>query len=718
VSKSQEKNKTYYCYTDAGGTFTDSFVIDEEGNYASGKASSTPQQLADGHMSSLEVALDKFGVEEREFLNNAEVVGFGTTAIINTVLTRSGIKSGAIVSKGFEQLPYIGRGAQTMTEYSWEDVLHYNTHRHLDDLIPPQLIEGVTERTDSLGDIMIPLYEHEVYEAAKTLIAQDVKAIVIMFLYSHLNPKHELRAKEIVQEEIDKAGKTIELFTSVETAPVHRELNRFNSVAIEAYGGSIARKSMRESENRLRENGSKTPLQITLSQGGLSSVSQAKMIETAMSGPVGGLMGGRFIGEMYGIENIITSDVGGTSFDVGLLSAGRYMLNMEPLIAKFMINIPYVQVSSIGAGGGTIAYVDKLVGRLQVGPKSAGAVPGPSCYGLGGTNATVTDADVILGYIDPDFFLGGRVKLNKALAEKTIKEQIADPLGIDAVRAAWGIKEIIDTQMENYCRSLISSKGYAVEDYTMMAFGGAGPTHCFGYVKNTNYKNVMMFPFSSVFCAFGASAADFAHHYIRSCRLYLPFRADDETKMEVGKLYNTLITDLKEQAIKQFTEEGYDISQMEFLPHAYLRYNGQLEDIKVTMPMTEVKSVEDMDIFWNTFEEEYSRIFTSQARYSEAGILGLSLGLTALVKKAKPRLVKHKLQSGDPAPEAMKFARKAYFGDRFYDTAVYDMDKLKAGNVIHGPAVVEHIDTNYVVPPGSKLEFDEYMTLWYKKGAK
>jgi len=709
--------KTYYCYTDAGGTFTDSFIIDESGNFASGKSPSTPQQLADGHLASLDVALDKFGVTEKEFFPNCEVFGFGTTAIINTILTRSGIKTGAIITKGFEQLPFIGRAAQAMTEYSWEDILHYNTHRHLDDLVPLSLIRGVTERVDSFGEVMIPLYEHEAHQAAKELIAEDVEAIVIMCLYSHMNSAHELKIKEIVLEECAKAGKNIEVFTSVETAPVHRECNRFNAVAIEAYGGSIARRSMKESETRLRTRGNKTPLQITLSQGGLSSVAQAKMIETAMSGPVGGLMGGKFIGETYGIENIITSDVGGTSFDVGLLTAGRFGLNMEPLIARFLINIPYVQVSSIGAGGGTMAYVDPLIGRLQVGPKSAGSVPGPVCYGLGGVNPTVTDADLILRYINADYFLGGRVKLDKAAAEKAIKEKIADPLGIDIVHAAWGIKEIIDIQMENYCRSLISTKGYAVEEYTMMSFGGAGPTHCAGYVKNTPYKNVMMFPYSSVFCAFGASAADFAHHYIKSTRMYVPFGADDETKMTQGAIYTQLVRELKQQATDQFTEEGYNVNEIEFLPHAYVRYNGQLEDIKVTMPVDRIDCPEDMDKFWDAFEAEYSRIFSVHARYPEAGILSLSVGLTAQVAKAKPVLMKHKLVKPDPK-KAQKGVRKCFFEDDYYDTKIYAFDKIEAGHVVNGPAIIEHIDTNYVVPPGNRLEVDEYMTLWLKKGKR
>ncbi|MGI5912743.1 MAG: hydantoinase/oxoprolinase family protein [Syntrophomonadaceae bacterium] len=713
--------KKYFCYTDAGGTFTDTFIIDNTGTFVSGKSSTTPAELADGHINSMIAACDSeamAGMDLEKLMPQTEVIGFGTTAIINTVLTRTGTKTGAIMSKGFEQLPYIGRGLQTYAEYSWEDILHNATHRHLDDLIPYTLIRGVTERVNNAGEVMIPLYEYDVRQAAQELIAEGVEAIVILFLYSYMYPDHELRAKEIVLEEAAKAGKAIEVFTSVEVSPVHRELNRFNALAIEAYGGSRARRSVRESERRLKALGSKSPMQITLSQGGLSSVAQAKMVETAMSGPVGGLMGGKFIGEMYGINNVITSDVGGTSFDVGLLSAGRFRLNMEPSIAGFLINVPYVQVSSIGAGGGTIAYVDPLNGRLGVGPKSAGAVPGPACYGLGGQDPTVTDADVILGYIDPEFFLGGRVKINKKLAEKAIKEKIADPLGIDVVKAAWGIKEIIDTQMENYCRSLISSKGYAIEDYTMMAFGGAGPTHCAGYCKNTPYKNVMMFPYSSVFCAFGAATADFAHHYVMATKIFIPYKAGDDYKISIGETYNNVMEELEKRAIQQFTEENFDVSQIQFQPNAFVRYNGQLEDIKVNMPMSRIKTPQDCDSFVEAFEEEYTNLYSNVAKYPEAGILCMMLGLTATVAKSKPQLPKNPLSAPKPKAEALKGTRQCYFEDQYYHTNIYNFGEIEAGNIIYGPAILEHIDTNYVVPPGHKIEVDEYMTLWLKKEVK
>lgn len=710
--------KKYYCYTDAGGTFTDTFVIDNEGTFWFGKASSTPKNLADGHMNSVEDALSDCVANQEEFFPNVEVAGFGTTAIVNTVLTRQGIKTGAIVSKGFESVPRIGRAIQTMSGYSWENILHGITHRRLPDLVPYNLIKGVTERTDAWGEVLIPLYEHEAEQAAKELVDANVEAIIINLIYSYMNPAHEHRIKEICEEVIKKAGKDIQVFCSVDVAPLMRDTNRFNALAIEASAGSIARRSIFESERRMKDAGCKKPLQIVLSHGGLCNASQAKMIETAMSGPVGGVMGAVYIGNIYGIKNIITTDVGGTSFDVGLVTDGQYHLNMEPTVSGYLINVPYAQVDSIGAGGGTIAYIDPLTNSLQVGPQSAGAVPGPACYGLGGTEPTATDADMVLGYLDPKYFLGGKVNVDKEMSHKVIKEKIADPLGISVERAAWGIKEILDTQMENYCRSLISSKGYATEDYVLMAFGGAGPSHVAGYTKNTPYRDIAMFPYSSVFCAFGAATADFSHQYLKATNLFVPYKASDEVKVEVGAKFNALWEELEQEAYAQLLDEGYAPDEIRFDHLAFVRYGGQIDELMIHSPVSRINTAADMDTFIEEFEAVYSRVFTSAARYPEAGYLTLHVGVIGSVSKAKPELLKHELMGKTPPADALKSKRQAYFENDWYETEIYDFNKVQSGNIIYGPAIVENVNTNYVVPPGYYVEIDEYRTIWLRKGGK
>jgi len=708
-----EPESRYYCYTDAGGTFTDTLLIDERGAMWSGKAPTTPASLDEGHIASVEAALSGLGITMEELLSRSEVIAFGTTAIINTIVQRSGARVGALITKGFERVPSIGRASQNYSEYSWSDILHSATHRHLQDLVAYQDIVGVTERIDGNGKAFIPLYEHEVREGVSKLIDKKVESIIILFLYSYMDPSHELRAKEIAEEIIKERGADIRVFTSYEVSPTMKELSRFNTLAVEAYAGGIARKSLAKSEDRLMKLGAKTRLQATLSHGGLMPAAHALMVDTAMSGPAGGILGGKYLGDVYGYKNIITSDVGGTSFDVGLITGGRINIKTEPIVARFILAAPCAEVTSIGAGGGTIAYLDPFTNRLKVGPQSAGSVPGPACYGMGGENPTVTDADLVLGYIDPDYFLGGRMKLDGSLAEKAIKEKIADPLGLSVIDAATGIKEIIDAEMENYCRSLISTRGYAVEDYVLLAFGGAGPTHAAGYTKNTKYKEVIITPFASVFCAFGGATADYSRQYLRATRVFIPYMADEETKKRHAQTLSDLWADLEEVAKEEMAAAGFNLRDVQFEHLAFTRYGGQLDEIVFRSPHARLKDAQALDEFVDAFETEYSSVFTSTGKYPQAGYLTQHVGLVAKVAKPKPVIaVKAAVESDNPG---LKGTRTAVFDRKPVDTAIYEMAQLSPGQRVQGPAIVEHIDTTVVVPPECHVDVDQYGMLFLRR---
>ncbi|MBN1320222.1 MAG: hydantoinase/oxoprolinase family protein [Thermoleophilia bacterium] len=708
-----DSQNRYYCYTDAGGTFTDTLLIDQSGDMWSGKAPTTPASLDEGHIASIEAALAGLGITMRDLLSRAEVIAFGTTAIINTIVQRSGAHVGAIITKGFERVPSIGRACQNYSEYSWGDILHSGTHRHLQDLVAYQDIVGVTERIDANGKAFIPLYEHEVREAVDKLIDKNVESIIILFLYSYMNPSHELRAKEIAEEIIKRRGAGTRVFTSYEISPTMKELSRFNTLAVEAYAGDIARKSLAKSEERLVALGAKTRLQATLSHGGLMPAAYAHMVDTAMSGPAGGILGGKYLGDVYGYKNIITSDVGGTSFDVGLITGGRINIKTEPVVARFILSAPCAEVTSIGAGGGTMAYLDPFTNRLKVGPQSAGSVPGPACYGKGGENPTVTDADLVLGYIDPGYFLGGRMKLDKSLAEKAIKEKIADPLGLSVIDAATGIKEIIDAEMENYCRSLISTRGYAVEDYVLLAFGGAGPTHVAGYTKNTKYKEVVVTPFASVFCAFGGATADYSRQYLRATRIYVPYKADEETKLKCAQALSDLWADLEDVAKEEMAAAGFNLQEVEFEQLAFTRYAGQLDEIVFGSPHPRLRDAKALDDFVDAFESEYSSVYTSTGRYPQAGYLTLHVGLVAKVSKPKPVIAAK--AAGAAGNGGLKGTRTAVFDRMPMDTAVYEMSELSPGQTVQGPAIIEHIDTTFVVPPDSHVDVDQYGMLFLRR---
>jgi len=708
------KARQQLCYVDVGGTFTDSFIVAEDGSFVAAKAPSTPGDIKEGFFDSIEVATRELGLKMDELFSQLRILGYGATIVINALLTGSGIQPGLIITKGFKDIFLMERGKQAWTELGRIERMHAVTHRHLKPLVPKRFIREVTERIDCLGKELIPLYEHEARRAAKELLDKGVEAIVIGFLWSFLNDSHERRVGDIAKEIIKEQGKEMPVYLSVDVNPVMKELPRMNATVIEASTAPILMDALEQVENELTNFGFKGTLQIMQSSGGLVPLKYTKAVDTLESGPVGGLVGGRFIGELYGFDSIITTDVGGTSFDVGLITGGMINVSREPICARRILRLPMAEVTSMGAGGGTIARIDPLTGRLEVGPESAGAVPGPVCYAMGGTQPTVTDADLILGYINPDYFIGGKLKLNKKKAEEAIRKEITDPLGLDVIEAAGGIKEIIDTRMRDTLEGLITARGFELSDYVLLAFGGAGPTHVAGYTKGLPLKATVMFPYSSVFSAFGASSADFEHHYTHATNLVIPPSPSGEVKLSVGKRINEVWKDLEVGAFKQMEEEGFSKEKVKLRHLAMMRYGRQLNDLIVTSPVPRINTPQDWDKLIEAFERLYERIYTTSAKFPEAGFDIVEIGLVSSVEKIKPRLRKRELTSEAPPEASMKGSREAYFDGEMVPTDIYEMDELKPGNIISGPAVIEHPTTTYVIPPGRLMEIDEYSTLWLK----
>jgi len=572
--------KPLLCYTDTGGTFTDTFIVNDEGDFVLGKSPTTPEDVSVGYFKSIDDAIGKVNLTKDEFYPDLQVAGYGATTVINTLLERKGARLGLIITKGFEGYLLMERGGQTFSGYTLPDRLHAVTHIHNEPLIPKKLIKGVTERTNMFGVTAIPLYEHELEEAVRDLLEKDIEGLVICFLYSFQNPGHEQKAADISRTVMEEYGKNVPIYLSSEINPVIREFPRLNSTIIEAYAGAPSRMPLITIDERIKSLGFKRgDLQILLTYGGLSSVRHANMVETMESGPVGGILGCKHIGEVYGFDNLVSTDVGGTSFDVGMISSGVIVINREPDCARFRLGIPMIEVDSIGAGGGTIVRFDHVMNRLEIGPESAGAHPGPICYDQGGEDPTITDVDLILGYIDPDYFLGGRMRLNKEKAKHIFEEKIALPLGIELMEAAEGVKDIIDTRMRGQILGMIYGKGYNTNDYHLLSYGGAGPTHVAGYTKELDFAGVMAFPFSSTFSAFGAATSNYEHLYNKSCTLLLPPAADEDAKIWFGQSLNGLWEALEQKGKEDMMGEGYSEGEIQCLschlrrPESNLRRN-------------------------------------------------------------------------------------------------------------------------------------------------
>ncbi|MEW6440587.1 MAG: hydantoinase/oxoprolinase family protein [bacterium] len=704
------------CYTDTGGTFTDTFIVNEQGDFVVGKAPTTPENVAAGYFDSVRDACGKIGLEPEAAFARLHVIGYGATTVINTLVERKGARLGLLITRGFESTLLMERGGQTFSGYSLPDRLHPVTHIHNQPLISRKRIRGITERTDLFGQIPIPLYEHEAEDAVRELLGLGIEGLVICFLYSFQNPENERKAASIARRIMEETDRSVPVYLSSDVNPVLREFPRLNSTIIEAYAGAPSRAPLLEIDERIKAYGFKRgDLQILLSYGGLASVRHARMVETIESGPVGGILGAKHIGEIYGFQNIVATDVGGTTFDVGLVSSGVIAINREPDCARFRLGIPMIEVNSIGAGGGTLIKYDPLMERLEIGPESAGAYPGPVCYGQGGESPTITDADLILGYLDPHYFLGGRMILDKERAAAKFEEKIARRLGIGLLQAAEGVKSIIDTRMRGQILGMIHGKGYNTNDYHLLAYGGAGPAHVAGYTKELDFAGVMVFPFSSVFSAFGAATSNYEHLYNQSCTLFLPPGADDASKLGFGQSLNALWQRLEDVGKENMMREGYAEQAIRFQQLAMIRYRGQLDDLIVTSPVRRIENAAACDGLISTFEELYERIYARAAKYPQAGYLVLEVAVRVFVPKLKPSLRRFPLGSAKPVPEAAKGRRQAFFDGTFHDTRVYEMDRLASGNEVDGPALLEHPTTTLVVPPGHQVRMDEYRTLWLKR---
>jgi N-methylhydantoinase A/oxoprolinase/acetone carboxylase beta subunit len=708
----------YIIYVDTGGTFSDAVIVTQDGTFATGKSSTTPENLEECYFNCIEVAAQKMNKSLREVLSRAALVGYGTTLGTNMIVTGApGSKLGFITTRGIEDRTYIWR--QRTAGLSKMEAMHMIATGHPKPLIPRPLIKGVTERVNSIGQVVIPLREEEVRQAVKQLLEQRVEGIVVGFLWAFLNNAHEVRTREIIQ------GMAPEVMVSLssEVYPVIREYPRFMSTIIDLHLGKALKQLLGKIEGRLGEYGYAGPLLVMQAIGGLTQSRMVKPGTTLHSGPVGGLVGVEFLKGLYGFKNAAGSDVGGTSFDICFSIGEGELYLREPVAGRYEVATPMREIITIGSGGGTIAWFEESSGRLRVGPHSAGAVPGPACYDRGGTEPTVTDADLVLNRIDPDYFLGGHMQLNREASIKAIKEKIAAPLGLDVTSAAEAICNIVDGNMEATLKTMIISKGVDPKDCVLFAYGGMGPTHCIGYAGGLGFPKIIVPLCASVFCAFGASTADVHHRYEASIFIVwtgLPydvvtsrFHLDKLTLEHVPRRtierFNGTFEKLEGQAYKEMQAEGFREEAVILSYELLARYGGQLWEIRCTSPVGHISSSEDVRAILGAFEDEYERQYGRLAMAPRGGIEIISVALLASAPIAeKPSLVRHKPVSADSMP-ALKAAREVYISGEWVRTSIYDMGRLQAGNVVKGPAIIESTDTTLVVPPLWRASVDEYM---------
>jgi len=665
---------------DTGGTFTDGFVRGN-GRIELVKVPTTPHDLTLCFMECIEEAARKLGYgSASQLLPETDTVRLSTTIGTNALINRSGPKLGLLVTKGAGENAYAG-GA---------------TSEAVDFLVPHDMIIGIDEEIAPSGASVREPQAAETLAAVKTLLEKGARRIVVSLARAPLNPAHERKVREYVLGDYPAhyLG-TVPLLLSTEISSELDDRYRTNASLIDAYIHQEMAHYLYKADEDVRRQRYKYPLLIVHATGGVCRVAKTKAIDTCDSGPAAGIFGAAFLARMCGIENVVTCDIGGTSTDVGLVAHGEPTLTAERTIADVPMREHAIETISIGGGGSSIVRTDAKKKTVAVGPESAGGIPGPACFGLGGSNATVTDAWVTLGYIDPDFFLGGRRKLDRNQARNIIKRRAATPLGVSEEQAAQAVQDRMAAQCGALISDFLKTKGIAPRDATMFAFGGGGGLACPGIARVAGVPRIYLFPFGAQFCAFGSSCTDVVHDY--SVAMGLPLEMSDATV----RAFNAATHEMTENAYADMSGEGFGKDKVTLTLEAVIASPGAETPSLVHWAPIQLKDRRDVE----SLTDLYRAHVPASAK---DGLLVRELRLKASCHLADPEFPRHEAAGADPAG-AFRANRSVFWDGRFQPAPVYDQGKLKAGNVVKGLAIVESVHTTILVPPDCRYTVDEYL---------
>jgi acetone carboxylase beta subunit len=693
---------------DAGGTMTDNFVIDDRGEFVVGKAQTTPADESIGFFNSIQDALHYWDMDAREALPNILSGVYSGTAMINRLLQRKGNRVGLLVSAGMEDALLLERGVQTHLGFSYSDKLHVATHHHNPPLVPRELIRGVPERIDLFGDLVIPLYEEETRKSVRELLDLGVDSICICLLHAYRNPAHEMSVREIAEEVMKETGREVPVFLSSERYPIRGDLPRLNTLLVDAYAAEPSRVQIQKIRAKTKELKAPFELRVMASHGGTISTEAKELARTLISGPIGGLVGGKHLSALLGIRNVVCTDIGGTSFDIGLITEGEVTITPYPELARFVLSLPMVEVNSVGAGTGSLIRVNPVNNRIEIGPESAGARLGV-CYEEGGVQTpTITDCHVVLGYIDPDYFLGGEIKLNPERARKAIEEQIARPLGLDLYQAAEGVISILEENLKNTLHATILGKGYSSMNYTLLNYGGGGPLHVAGFSKGMGFEDVLIPTWAAGFSAYGCSCADYEYRSDISIDLPMEPGISEEEKGGIVDLINGQAAFLKGNIVEEFAKSGIAEDQIHYSLYLRMQYLGQLNDLEVKCRTEMLEGPGDLDEVIRDFEDLYGKVYALAAKSPELGYLLTTVVVAGRVDIDKPLLPQRPLGEKRPPASAQKGERPVYWRKSWMKANIFEMDRLQPGNTIHGLAVIEAPSTTLLVPPDRYVALDEH----------
>ncbi|MCO7218649.1 hydantoinase/oxoprolinase family protein [Klenkia sp. PcliD-1-E] len=679
----------YVIGIDIGGTFTDAFVADGEGRVAGTKTPSTPPDFAQGFLTVLDELADALGTSTGELLTDTHYIVHGTTSTLNALVTGDVATVGFLTTRGHGDSiaimnlegRYAGLGSDRV-----QDMVRTDKPRPL---VPPQLVREIDERVDHKGAVVVELDEEGTRTAVRELVAAGAEAIAVSLLWSFRNPAHEQRVGEIVAEEAP--GLYVALSSDV--SPRIREYARSATTIMNTQVGPRLRDYLRPLEAELRERGFGGSLLVMQGSGGCvdSADAPSRAITTIGSVLTGGVVGCTRLADELGHRNVISTDMGGTTFLAGLVVDGEAVSTTSTVLNQYQVNVPMVDVHTIGAGGGAIAWVD-AGGNLHVGPRSAGARPGPACYGEGGTDPTVTDVDLLLGIVNPDNFLGGRKQLSVELAADAVRARIAEPLGLTVDEACAAVYAIQNAQTADLVRKVVVTSGQDPRDFVLYAFGGAGPMHCASYAADLEIGEVVvpLGPTAAVFSAYGLAASDIVlTAELSSPTNFPPDPAD----------FNGAFQQLRTELDGRLAAQQLRFADVEYRSEADLRYTMQLAEVATPVPVGDLDAA-GLGGVGDAFGDRYEQLYGKGSGFAEAGLQLITYRTQAVgVLPIRPRLTPVGAADGDARPVT---SRRVFLDPRrgWQDADIHDYRDLAEGHEIKGPAVVEAPTTTVALPEG------------------
>ena len=688
----------YFIGADTGGTFTDLAVIDEAGNLTFDKALSNREDPGRGVLDALANGATSLGRDVSDLVSATARFAHGTTVGTNALIERRGACVGLICTEGFEDTILIARGALGRNlGVPISQALDFIHNTNPVPLVPRMRIRGVRGRISAAGAEVAPLDEEGVVKALHELAAEGVDSIAVCLLWAFRDPSHEQRIKQLAAETVPDLPVTV----SSDVSPVLGEFERTLTTAVNAYIGPPIKRYVQRLDRTLREMGLGNAVQVMKCSGGLTLPEnvESEAVAIVNSGPVGGLVAAKYVSEMLGYRNVVTSDMGGTSFDVGVIRDGDFEYEREPCLDQGMpVQTPAVKVVTIGAGGGSIAWTDGE--RLFVGPQSAGASPGPACYGEG-NEPTVTDVLVVLGILSPDNFFAGRKRLDTQRAHDAIRLKVAEPLGMSVQEAAEGIYEIVTARMGDLIRKVTVENGHDPRNFALLAYGGAGPAHAALYAKDLGMRDVVVPPTSSVFSALGCALSDVKYSYARSEPLQLREDAGFITQ------FNAVFEELIATALADIEASGHPAAEAVIRRTLDVRYQSQMNELSVDWQQ-EVLTQDSVPLLRRAFEKAYAAKYGAGTTRAESPLEVMTFRIDAIRPTDKPVLKPEPLGPSD-ASATRKGTRKVSMRHvGALDHVVYDGTALAPGHAFDGPAIIERPDTTIFLPHGHTARVDEY----------